>query len=101
MAQLESLGRLLHMEDSADEMVLVFDAKRQAWQTGFSEGRITRLYFLPYEGEHMFEIDEGERVSSWLRPGSSPWFVVGRRARIEHTCGQHPEVLRIWVGRAS
>jgi hypothetical protein len=79
-------------------MVLVYDAKRQAWQTSFSEGRITRLYFLPYEGEHMFEIEEGEQRSRWPRPGDSSWFVVGWRARVEHTTGQHPEVLRIWVG---
>jgi len=82
-------------------MVLVYDAKRQAWQTAFAVGRITRLYYLPYEGEHMFEIDEGQRRSSWPRPDDSSWFVVGWRARIEHTQGEHPEVLRIWIGDAA
>jgi hypothetical protein len=86
------------MGDSTKEMVLVYDAKRQAWQTAFSEGCITRLYWLPYEGEHMFEIDEGDRRSSWPRPWDSTWFVVGWRARVEHTCGKHPEVLKIWIG---
>jgi hypothetical protein len=86
------------MEESAHEMVLVYDAKRQAWQTSFSEGRIIRLYYLPYEGEHMFEIDEGHRLSSWPRPEDSQWFVIGSRARIEHTVGEPPQVLRIWIG---
>lgn len=45
----------------------------------------------------MFEIDEGERLSSWPRPDSE-WFVVGRRARVEHTRGEQPEVLSIWIG---
>ena len=86
------------MADSSHEMVLVYDAKRQAWQTAFSEGRITRLFYLPYEGEHMFEIDEGERRSSWPRPSDSSWFVVGWRARVEHTKDENPEVLKIWIG---
>jgi hypothetical protein len=46
----------------------------------------------------MFEIDEGEQRSSWPRPGDNSWFVVGWRARIEHTQGKRPEVLRIWIG---
>jgi hypothetical protein len=85
------------MEDSAHDMVLVYDARRPAAQSAFSEGGITRLYYLPYEGEHMFEIDEGEQRSSWPRPSDSSWFAVGWRARIEHTQGEHPEVLRIWI----
>jgi len=40
------------MGDSTHEMVLVYDAKRQVWQNAFSEGRITRLYYLPHVGEH-------------------------------------------------
>ena len=75
-------------------MVLAYDAKREAPHAAFSEGRITRIY---YEGEHMFEIEEEERWSSWPRPGDSSWFVVGWRARIEHTRARHPEVLRIWI----
>lgn len=59
------------------------------------------IFRVPYsvsEGEHMFEIDEGERRTSWPRPGDSSWFVVGYHARIEHTQGDKPEVLRIWIG---
>ncbi len=81
-----------------ENMVLVFDAKRPAWQTALSEGKITRLFYLRWEGEHMFEIDEGGQLSSWLRLGDDQWFVVGRRVRIEHTTGAHPEPLRIWIG---
>jgi hypothetical protein len=88
------------MKDSTHGMVLVYDTKRQARQTALSEGRITRLYYLPYEGEHMFEIDEGERCSSWQRLGDSSWFVVGWHARVEHTQGEHPEVIKIWIGNA-
>jgi hypothetical protein len=86
------------MADSPHEMVLAYDSRRGVHTHEFSEGRITRLYFLPYEGNHMFEIDEGGRCSSWPRPSDSPWFVVGLRARVEHTGGEHPEVLRIWIG---
>ena len=85
------------MGEPADNMVLVYDAKRQASHTAFSEGRISRLYFLPYEGEHMFDIEEGDRRSSWPRASDSEWFVVGWRARVEHTQGEHPQVLRIWI----
>jgi hypothetical protein len=88
------------MPDSTHEMVLAYDSRRHESGTAFSEGRITRLYFLPYEGDHMFEFDEGGRCSSWPRPGDSSWFVVGRRARVEHTRGEQPEVLRIWIGDA-
>ncbi len=89
------------MGDSTHEMVLAYDSQRHEGVTSFSEGRITRLYFLPYEGDHRFEIDEGGRLTSWPRPGDSKWFVVGGRARVEHTGGQHPEVLRIWVRDAT
>jgi hypothetical protein len=85
------------MGDSTHDMVLVYDARREEQHTAFSEGRITRLYFLPYEGDHMFEIEDGERRSSWPRP-DSPWFVVGRRARVEHTRDEQPDVLKIWIG---
>jgi hypothetical protein len=88
------------MGDSPHDMVLVYDAKRQAPETAFSEGTITRLYYLPYEGEHMFEIEEGDRRSCWPRPGDCSLFVVGWCARIEHTLGAPPAVLRIWIGRA-
>jgi hypothetical protein len=85
------------MGDPTHQMVLVYDAKRQLLEA-FSEGRITRLYNLPYEGDHMFEIDEGERRSSWPRRGDSSWFVVGWHARIEHTPGERQELLRVRVG---
>lgn len=88
------------MGDSPHGMVLVYDGRREEKDTAFSEGRITRLYFLPYEGEYMFEINEGDRLSSWPRPSESTWFVVGWRARVEHTRGEQPEVLRIWIGNA-
>ncbi|MEI7732628.1 MAG: hypothetical protein WCO56_23855 [Verrucomicrobiota bacterium] len=83
------------------KMVLVYNAKRKARRTAFAEGRITRLYFLPYEGEHMFEIDDGRRRSSWPRSSDSTWFVVGWHARIEHTRDEQPEVLKIWIGEAA
>ena len=87
--------------DSTPDMVLVYEAKRSARQTYISEGRITRLFYVPYEGEHMFEIDDGQRQSNWPRLGEGSWFVVGWRARVEHTRGEHPEVLRIWIGNAA
>jgi hypothetical protein len=95
------LGHSTLMRDSTTDMVLVYDSKRNEKRVSFSEGRITRLYFLPYEGDHMFEIDERGRLSCWPRPADSTWFVVGWRARVEHTRGEQPEVLRIWIGDAS
>jgi hypothetical protein len=89
------------MDESTREMVLAYDSGRRESSSACSEGRITRLYFLSYEGEHMFEMDEGERRSSWPRRGDSTWFLVGRRARVEHTGGAHPEVIRIWIGNAA
>ncbi|HZV35552.1 MAG TPA: hypothetical protein VFB72_13345 [Verrucomicrobiae bacterium] len=81
-----------------NEMVLAYDSKREIAQREVSKGQITRVYFLPYEGEHMFEIDEGERRSSWPRPKDNPWFIVGYFAEVEHTKGKNPDVLRIWIG---
>ena len=78
--------------------ILAYDSKRPTGHIAISEGKITRLYYAPYEGEHMFEIDEGECRTSWPRPGDNPWFVVEYRARIEHTQGERPEALRIWIG---
>jgi hypothetical protein len=86
---------------STNDMVLAYNAKRRVRRTAISEGNITRLYFLPYEGEHMFEIDEGECRSSWVKLGDDSWFVVGWRARIEHTLGKNPEVLGIWIGKSN
>jgi hypothetical protein len=86
------------MGDTSHDMVLIYDSRRHGQHTAFSEGRITRLYFLPYEGDHMFDIEDGDRCTSWPRPCDSDWFVVGRRARVEHTRGEPPEVLKIWVG---
>ncbi len=86
------------MGDTSHEMVLVYDSRRKEQHAVFSEGRITRLFFLPYEGDHMFEIEDGDRRTSWPRPGDSDWFVVGRRVRVEHTRGEQPEVFRIWIG---
>jgi hypothetical protein len=86
------------MGDKSHDMVLVYDSRRKERDSAFSEGRITRLYFLPYEGDHMFEIEDGGGCTSWPRPGDSDWFVVGRRARIEHTRSASPEVLKIWIG---
>ena len=81
------------------DMIPVYDTRSQRPQIAFSEGRITRLFYLPYEGEHRFEIDEGKRRSSWPRLGDESWYVVGWRARIEHTEGENPKVLRIWIGK--
>lgn len=100
-AELGQLGNFTRMGDSTHDLVLVYDAKRKAQQTALSDGRISRLYYIPYEGEHMFEIDDGQSRSSWPRPGDSSWFVVGRRARVEHTQGEHPEVFKIWIGNTS
>src|SRR6266851_8722779 len=41
--------------------------KRGEWPVHISEGRISKLFFSAYHGEHMFELDEGARCSTWIR----------------------------------
>ena len=114
----------------SQNMVLVYDLRRnrghrervlsqvedqwQAYQRGevpaqISEGRISRLFFYPHDGEHMFELNEGARRSTWVRQGDGTWYTVGWRAKVEqvvfHTpppVGPVPVVTRIWItNRAS
>ena len=107
-------------------MVLVYDLRRDQhsrkeilsrledqWQAyllgelpvSVAEGRISELFYAPYEGEHMFRLDEGERTSAWVRQGDDSWYVVGRFAKVErvifrvpHPIGDMPIVTRIWIG---
>lgn len=72
-----------------------------------AEGRISELFFSPYEGEHMFRIDEGKRTSAWVRQGDNSWYAIGRRVKVEHVVfqvpapiGDMPVVTRIWIGDA-
>jgi hypothetical protein len=116
-------------EVRSQEMVLVYDLRRdrgrrervlsqvqeqwQAYQRGerpahISEGRISRLFFYPHAGEHMFELNEGARRSSWVRQGDDSWYIVGWRARVEQVVfhapppvGALPVVTRIWIGNAA
>ena len=115
-------------EVHSQDMVLVYDLRRdrrhrercvsqvqeqwQAYQRGewpvyISEGRISRLFFYPHAGEHMFELNEGAQRSSWVRQGDDSWYTVGWRARVEqvvfHTpppVRDMPVVTRIWIGNA-
>ena len=115
------------MTDSrANEMVLVYDLRRdrryreqilwgldeqwQAYRRGerparVAEGRITGLFYAPHEGQHMFRLDEGGTLSSWVRHGDGSWYAVGRRAKVECVVFQAPDpigdlpvVTRIWIG---
>ena len=116
-------------EVRSQDLVLVYDLRRdrgrrerllsqvpdewQAYQRGdwpvhISEGRISRLFFHPHDGEPMFELDEGGRRSTWVRQGDDSWYTVGWRARVEqvvfHTpppVREVPVVTRIWVGNAA
>jgi hypothetical protein len=113
----------------SQDMVLVYDLRRdrghrervlsqvqdqwQAYQRGewpvhVAEGRISRLFFYPHDGEHMFELNEGGRRSSWVRHGDDTWYHIGWRAKVEqavfHTpppVGPVPVVTRIWIGNAA
>lgn len=53
-------------------------------RTKISEGRITKLFFALYQGEHFFEIDDGKRRRSWIRLGNESWFSAGYWARVEY-----------------
>ena len=115
------------MTDSqAGDMILVYDLRRdhRSWEKILSgldyqwqsylrgetpviiaEGRITDLFFAPYEGERMFRLDEGSRQSVWLRQGDESWYAVGRKARIEQVVfhildppEDLPVITRIWIG---
>ena len=82
--------------------------QRGEWPVHVAEGRISRLFFYPHDGEHMFELNEGGRRSSWVRQGDDSWYHVGWRARVEqvvfHTpppVGAVPVVTRIWIGNVA
>lgn len=108
------------------EMVLVYDLRRDRryheqvlsgvedqWEaylrgerpTTIAEGRITRFFHAPYEGEAMFELKEGARRSSWVRQGDQSWYAVGLRAKVESVVfepdliGEMQVVTRIWIGK--
>jgi hypothetical protein len=113
----------------SQNMVLVYDLRRdrghrermlsqaqeqwQAYQRGewpvhVAEGRISRLFFYPHDGEHMFELDEGARRSTWVRQGDESWYTVGWRAKVEQVVFHRPPlvepvpvVTRIWIGNAA
>ena len=116
-------------EAHSPNMVLVYDVRRdrrhrervlsqvpeqwQAYQRGewpvhISEGRISRLFFYPDGGEHMFELNEEVRRSTWVRQGDDSWYKVGWRAKVEQVVfrtpppvEQVPVVTRIWIGNAA
>jgi len=73
-------------------------------RTKISEGRISNMFFYAYDGEQMFELDEGARRSSWIRFGDQSRYALGRLARVEHTAfrslrfGKIPVVVKIWIG---
>jgi hypothetical protein len=81
--------------------------ERGEWPVHISEGRIRRLFVNPHGGEHMFELDEGARLSTWVRQGDDTWYTVGWHARVEQVVfhmpppvGAVPVVTRIWIGNA-
>ncbi len=116
-------------EAQSQNMVLVYDLRRDRhhrervlsavqdqwqacqrgeWPAHISEGRISRLFFYPHDGEHMFELNEGARRSTWVRQGDDRWYTVGWRARVEQVVfhaplpvGHLPVVTRIWIGNAA
>jgi hypothetical protein len=69
------------------------------------EGCISKLYYSNYEGEDMFQLDEGSKKSSCSRLGDDSWYAVGRKTKIEvvvfkvpDPIGDMPIVTRIWIG---
>jgi hypothetical protein len=116
-------------ESSSTNMVLVYDLRRDRghreqvlsqvqeqwsayqrgeWPAHISEGRISKLFFYAHDGEHMFELDEGAKRTTWVRQGDDTWYTVGWRAKVEqvvfHTplpVGPLPVVTRIWIGSAA
>jgi hypothetical protein len=113
-------------EFDTKKMVLVYDIRRdnrwrqqlergatkqwEAYLRGeavaeFFEGHIAEFFYAPYEGEHMFRLDEAKQKSTWARLGDDSWYVLGRRAKIErivfhisHLIEDTPVVTRIWIG---
>ncbi len=80
--------------------------RRGEWPVYLSEGRISRLFFYPQRRDHMFELDEGARHSTWVRQGDDSWYVVGWWAKVEQVVfctpppvAELPLVTRIWIGR--
>ena len=120
---------------SAKELVCVYDIQRdehykrillprwqrqwRAFESGklpvkISEGPITSIFFSAYDGETLFEIDDGKRRRSWIRRGDTSWYAGGRRAKVEHLVfrrwfywvrwfcrsevSELPVVSKIWIG---
>src|SRR5947208_11816441 len=69
-----------------------------------AEGCVTRLFFSPYDGEQMFEIENGEKRSIYPRQEQDSRFAVGREVAIEIATfdalvpiGELLLITRIWI----
>ena len=115
-----------HTNLERNQMILVYDLRRDVhrrrellsrvsdqWQAylrgerhaNIAEGRITELFYAPYEGEHMFRLGDGAQSTCWPLQGDDSWYVVCRAAKVEHVIFQIPSpigkmqvVTRIWIG---
>jgi hypothetical protein len=111
-------------ESRSSEFALVYDLDRdqpyrnlilggledqwEAYRRGeclsrFSEGRISSLFFDPFDAEPIFEVDEGSQRSFWVRRGNPSSYAAGRRVKVEHVVfhapvGNMPVISRIWIG---
>jgi hypothetical protein len=82
--------------------------KRGEWPVQVFEGRISKVSFNAYDAQHLFELDEGMRKTTWVRQGDDSWYVVGWRAKVEQVVfqapppiGAVPVVTRIWIGSSA
>jgi hypothetical protein len=75
-------------------------------KSSVADGKISELFYAPYEGEHMFRLDEGNKTSAWIRFGDNAWYAIGRSAKVEcakfrvsEPIGDMLIVTRIWIGK--
>jgi len=98
-----------HRERKLSQVLEQWEAyQRGEWPVRVSEGCIRRLSFHPNTREHMFELDEGTRLSTWVRQVDDTWYTVGWHARVEQVVfhmplpvGAVPVVTRIWIGNVA
>ena len=111
MSQPHSMALVYDLRDDHRYRLQILSQVESQWQayldgtyaSSISEGRIVKLFYASYEGEHMFVLDDGVKQQSWSRDPNDDRFLVGRNARVETVVFCVPQigdmltVTRMWL----
>jgi hypothetical protein len=80
--------------------------KQGGWDMKTMEGRISRIFDCPTDGEKMFDISTEASNSSWPIQGEHSAYAVGSKIRVEYvvfgSSGQTYTILsRVWIANES